>query len=150
MTNMSKISCDRDNDVCDRRLVVNYASHVPNREVTAGQSSAVSSVEVRAIIRARRRRDHIFPANLFADPAWDMLLELYAACLEQHRVTTTTLCLSAAVPPTTALRWIGTLEQQGLVTKQGDRFDARRVFIELSVTGKNMIERYFHGGQYAY
>lgn len=93
----------------------------------------------------RRRREHIFPTNLFSDPAWDMLLELYAACLEQQRVTTTNLCISAAVPATTALRWIGTLEQSGVITKHGDPLDARRVFIDLSATGKSMMERYFNG-----
>jgi hypothetical protein len=105
----------------------------------------VDSLQIRALISERRRRERIFPTNLFSDPAWDMLLELYASSLEQQRTTTTNLCLSAAAPPTTALRWIGTLEQSGLVTKHGDPLDARRVFVALSATGKSMMERYFSG-----
>ncbi len=33
---------------------------------------------VRRMLRQRRMREQYFPADLFADPAWDMLLDLYA------------------------------------------------------------------------
>jgi hypothetical protein len=87
---------------------------------------------VRAIIRARRLREQFFRADLFADPAWDMLLDLMAARLEKNRVAVSSLCIAAAVPATTALRWIKTLTDQGLFVRSADPQDGRRVYIELS------------------
>ncbi|PTD26138.1 hypothetical protein [Sphingomonas fennica] len=92
----------------------------------------VDAAYVRAIIRGRRLRDNYFPAELFADPAWDMLLDLMAARLEGSDVAVSSLCIAAAVPPTTALRWIKTLTDSGLFVRIADPHDGRRVFITLS------------------
>lgn len=64
----------------------------------------ISARFVRDIIRQRRAREQDLPANLFADPAWDILLDLTAARIEQKRVSVSSLCIAAAVPSTTALR----------------------------------------------
>lgn len=58
---------------------------------------------VRTAIRARRLREQMFSPELFADPAWDMLLDLYAARLERRRVSVSSLCIAAAVPRCGAL-----------------------------------------------
>lgn len=94
--------------------------------------AGITAADVRAIIRLRRLRDRYFRSDLFADPAWDMLLDLMAARLERMRVAVSSLCIAAAVPPTTALRWIKTLSEQGLFIRVADPEDGRRVFIELS------------------
>jgi DNA-binding MarR family transcriptional regulator len=92
--------------------------------------------QVRAILGARRRRDRLFEAGLFADPAWDMLLELYLAeLMGKRRLSVGCLCQSAAVPATTALRWIRCLEEKGLAQRAPDPVDARRIFINLSDAG---------------
>jgi hypothetical protein len=95
-------------------------------------SSAITASDVRAIIRLRRMRDRYFRSDLFADPAWDMLLDLMAARLERMRVAVSSLCIAAAVPPTTALRWIKTMSDNGMFVRVADPEDGRRVFIELS------------------
>ena len=94
--------------------------------------AAPSHAEVRALIRARRLRDRFLPASLFADPAWDMMLDLLAARLSGKRVSVSSLCIAAAVPPTTALRWIRQLTDRGIVARIDDPVDGRRVFIELT------------------
>ncbi len=94
--------------------------------------SAITSSDVRAIIRLRRMRDRYFRSDLFADPAWDMLLDLMAARLERMRVAVSSLCIAAAVPPTTALRWIKTMSDNGMFVRIADPEDGRRVFIDLS------------------
>lgn len=97
-----------------------------------GGDADLNASMVRAIIRARRLRDQYFGGELFADPAWDMLLDLMAARLDKQRVAVSSLCIAAAVPPTTALRWIKTLTYHGLFVRTADPQDGRRVFIELS------------------
>ena len=87
---------------------------------------------MRTLIRARRLREQYFEADLFADPAWDMLLDLLLARLEGRLVAVSSLCIAAAVPPTTALRWIKRLTDDGLFVRAADPRDGRRVFIDLS------------------
>lgn len=84
-------------------------------------------------IRLRRRRDRIFGTGIFAEPAWDMLLDLFLAREKGLRpVSITSLCIASAVPATTALRWIETLVQQGLLSKAADPTDGRRIFVHLT------------------
>jgi DNA-binding MarR family transcriptional regulator len=103
----------------------------------------IGSHNVRAMLRARRLREHIVAADLFADPAWDIMLDLMAARLEQTRVSVSSLCIAAAVPPTTALRWIRQLTERGLLQRQADPSDGRRIFIALSDEGAAVVQRWF-------
>ncbi|MDK2768462.1 MAG: hypothetical protein KYX69_12180 [Sphingomonas sp.] len=98
---------------------------------------------VRRTIRARRMRERYFDSRLFADPAWDMLLDLYAAHLEGREVSISSLCIAAATPPTTALRWIGSMTDAGMLVRQPDQRDRRRHMISLSDGALRAIERYF-------
>lgn len=106
-------------------------------------SAPLDAHQVRALIRARRLRDQMLPNDIFADPAWDILLDLMAAHLEGNRVSVSSLCIAAAVPPTTALRWIRQLTDTGLLLRQADNADGRRVFITLSSEGIRAVEQWF-------
>jgi DNA-binding MarR family transcriptional regulator len=103
----------------------------------------VSAEGLRAIIKARRLRASYLPADLFADPAWDMLLDLLQAEIAQHRVPVSSLCIAAAVPATTALRWIKTMTDRGLLVRRDDPHDGRRVFIEMAPMTSAALRRYF-------
>lgn len=97
---------------------------------------------VRSIIEARAVRQECFGGDLFADPAWDMLLELYALTCEGRRVSVSKLSLAAGVPATTALRWIDKLEAGCLIVRVDDPFDARRAWIMLSRAGKSAMQAF--------
>lgn len=101
-----------------------------------------TAADVRKIIRGRRLRDQFFAEGLFEDPAWDMLLDLYAAELEGAQVSVSSLCIAAAVAPTTALRWIGRMTEAGLFVREPDPFDRRRAFLGLSAEARAKMERY--------
>ena len=106
-------------------------------------SAAVTARDIETILTARRRRADFFSPELFADPAWDMLLQLYALELKQQRISVSKLSISAAVPATTALRWINKLESDGLIRRDGDPMDARRYWISLTDAGSNAMRGYF-------
>ena len=108
------------------------------------------SKTIRNILCARARRASFFSAKLFADPAWDMLLELYAAELDQVRLSVGSLCIGSGVPDTTGLRWIGVLEQEGLIERRGDPFDRRRIYIELTASGSSAMTAYFQTPPFEY
>lgn len=116
-------------------------SSFPN--ASRGNASTLTAQQVRAVLRARRLRDQILSGDLFADPAWDILLDLMAAHLENTRVSVSSLCIAAAVPPTTALRWIRQLTERGLLMRQADPEDGRRIFIALSEQGVKAVQRWF-------
>jgi len=107
----------------------------------------IDAVFVRSIIRGRRLRDQYFRGGLFADPAWDMLLDLMAARLEENRVAVSSLCIAAAVPATTALRWIKALTDRGLFVRSADPQDGRRVYIELSDDAARALTAYLRAVQ---
>ena len=87
-------------------------------------------------------RDQYFRGEIFADPAFDMLLDLYAARLEGRQVAVSSLCIAAAVPATTALRWIKQLTDRGLFARKADPQDGRRIYIGLSDAAANAMANY--------
>ena len=98
---------------------------------------------VRRIIRQRRLRDRYFKSELFADPGWDILLDLAAARAEHRRVSVTSLCTAAAVPATTGLRWIALMTKAGILVREQDGEDRRRAYITLSDSAAEAVARYF-------
>ncbi|MEE4351090.1 MAG: winged helix DNA-binding protein [Pacificimonas sp.] len=110
----------------------------PPRERSSSESAAL----IRDLIRQRRLRADFFPSDLFADPAWDILLDLAAARHEGTKVSVSSLCIAANVPTTTALRWIKALGDAGLLERQPDPGDGRRSFIALTERTAALMERY--------
>ena len=98
---------------------------------------------VRQIIANRQARSRFFDAELFGDPAWDMLLDLTAAHGEGAQVSVTSLCIAAGVPTTTALRWLTQMVESGIFVRVPDPADRRRAFIALSDTAIAAMTGYF-------
>jgi DNA-binding MarR family transcriptional regulator len=86
----------------------------------------------RRISSFRRKRDTIFDQLIFAEPEWDVLLDLFAQSGFGRRVSMSSLCIAAAVPTTTAVRCINAMVDQGVLTKSRDTTDARRVLIDMT------------------
>jgi len=111
-------------------------------------SSRITSEALLAFAREsyaiRRRRGRYLPADLFGEPTWDILLDLYVATRENRPVPTTSACIGAHVPPTTALRWLRILEARGLVEREDDGRDGRRTFVRLSARGLAAMEDWLH------
>jgi DNA-binding MarR family transcriptional regulator len=90
-----------------------------------------------AMYRERRLRAKLLPeaANVLEEPGWDILLDLYVAQLQGRRVSVTSACLAACVPVSTALRYVGLLEECGLVCRRPDERDGRRSHLVLTNRG---------------
>lgn len=98
---------------------------------------------VRDVILARRLRARFFDGKLFADPVWDMLLELFHAEISKRPVLVTALCMGSAIPPATALRWVKVMTEADLIRSYPDLRDPSRIFIELSATASAAMQNYF-------
>lgn len=90
----------------------------------------------------RRQRERTFPDGLFSDPAWDILLDLFISEGRNRRVSVGDACLASCVPPSTAMRWLTTLEDEGLIVKSSDTADRRRSFFTLSPQGLEKMHSY--------
>ncbi len=87
------------------------------------------------------RFDH-FPAELFHEPAWDMLLALFIAHEERRTMNVKTLVASAHAPVTTSQRWIDHLHKLKLIDRVIDPLDRRRMEISLSDAGLVAVTAY--------
>ena len=126
------------------RTLAELSIHEGSAEIepTALSVASVDGQLVRALLRLRRLHAQHFLPMLFADPAWDILLDLVAARIERRRVAVSSLCIAAAVPATTALRWIAQMTEQHLLVRHPDPRDGRRVFIELSEQAALAMDNY--------
>jgi len=144
-----RLSASKSTFNADTGAAFSFAEHakkVHAKKAPAKNAGAPALPEarfVRQMIAARQARAQFFDADLFADPAWDMLLDLTAAHAEGTRVSVTSLCIAAGVPATTALRWLNQMVESGIFDRVADENDRRRAFIELSENSANAMARYF-------
>lgn len=111
------------------------------RDLAAGRRREIAGADVRALVRARRLRARFLPPSL-PDPAWAILLELFAVRLEGRRATVTGAADAAGLPQTTALRWTGWLIDRGLVLRRADPEDERAVLLSLSEGAADAVRAY--------
>lgn len=93
----------------------------------------------------RRQREKWFDGDLFQDPAWDLLLDLFIAHERNRRVYLSSACVAACSPNTTAMRWLGTLETKKLVRRTCDPNDRRRIYVELTPPAYARLTGYLLG-----
>ncbi len=96
----------------------------------------------RKIYQSRRARDRQLGENgdLLGEPAWDMLLYLYAEGSDGGEVSVTSACHAAGCPLTTGLRHLARLEARGLLTREPDPFDGRRHILSMTEAGIALME----------
>lgn len=112
------------------------------REVRATAGTAEPDT-VHAIATARKLRLRYFDHDLFFDPAWAILIDLYQTRLRGQRLSVSAVCYGSGVSETTALRYIGVLEQRGYIERVSDETDKRRAFLRLTASAHDKLTRYF-------
>lgn len=78
---------------------------------------------IRSVLLVRRARSDILGHHLFSDPAWDILLELYAAKLGDRRMSLADVARAIDTPQSTTKRWATALEESGLVQSKAGLTD---------------------------
>jgi CheY-like chemotaxis protein len=113
------------------------------RKAEAANPTARKRAALKDLKAMRRLRAQYFPSDLFSDPCWEMLLDLYDAFLADAEVTVTSLGVASGVPATTALRRMDTLQGHGLIVRAEDKDDKRRTIIKLTDPGLAAVEKFF-------
>lgn len=109
------------------------------------KNKAVGSPEsqlARYFLRRRRQRERSLDVSLFGEPAWDMLLDLFAASEENVSVSVSSLCIAAGVPGSTAFRWIADMTKRGILIQQPDPSDRRRNWVTLAPTFRERMRQF--------
>ncbi len=97
----------------------------------------------RLLLHSRALLEQEVAADLFADPALNILITLYVAGGEGTDVSTSAACTAAGVPTTTALRWINALAERRMIDKRNLPSDRRFTYLELSAQTRAALDRYF-------
>lgn len=108
------------------------------------RTHSANLVRAYALQRRRQRRLAAFPQleGLPHDSAWQLLVDLFIAREEDRSVSVTSACFGAGMPTTTGLRWLRTLEDQGLVRCRVDASDLRRRLVEISEEAAAAMDLY--------
>lgn len=94
--------------------------------------------------KRRVKRSNFFNPEYFGGEAsWNILLDLAASQIEGKLISISSACIASQVPPTTALRWITILENDGMIHREGDLTDRRRSFIRLSDRAMDLMYSYY-------
>jgi DNA-binding MarR family transcriptional regulator len=113
-------------------------------ELSADEAAPASQAQlIEVLIASRQLRSRFFDEDLFFDPAWSILIDLYRADLQGANLSVSAVCIGSGVPETTALRYIRLMEQRGLLQRIADQNDRRRFFIKLSPDAFDKLSRYF-------
>jgi DNA-binding MarR family transcriptional regulator len=109
---------------------------------TANRDHARSLIKLAtALHRARRRRDAL-ARDLFGEPAYDMLLDLFVAHGEGRMISVSSAAIASGVPGTTALRHIEALATRGLIARRPDEDDGRRCHLLLTDAGLDLMTQH--------
>lgn len=93
------------------------------------------------LIGVRRRRERELGIELFADPAWDILLDLFVQQVDGNAISVSSACYASSAPATTALRHLTNLIESGLVGRRTSHADKRRQYVFLTDEGFTRMER---------
>ena len=90
---------------------------------------------------AKRRSRYMSAANLFADPAWFIMLDLFVRQHSGLQTTVSSACHASFSPVTTALRYLAMLTERNMIERAYDPVDKRRVFVKLTQEASAQIQR---------
>lgn len=112
----------------------------------ASRSASQLGGRAALLYKERRRREILFKdEDLFGEPAWDILLDLFIADVQGRPAGVSSACMGAAVPSTTALRWLSVLEHKGLIARELDPYDRRRTYVRITPAAYSKMSEYLTG-----
>lgn len=91
----------------------------------------------------RRLREKFLNKDLFGEPSWDILVDLFICSLTGRQVSVSSVATASCVPATTALRYIEDLCDRGLIERKASIEDRRVSYLTLTAETRQAIASYF-------
>lgn len=108
------------------------------------EGKARALANARATMRRRLLRQQLIGStDLFGEPAWDMLIDLFIHECEGRALSLSSLCVQASIPWSSALRLIQKLCEAGIMRRVPDPADGRRSFMHLEPATSHRLHAYF-------
>ena len=101
--------------------------------------------QIQLLLRLRRAREPSLGRNLFSDPAWDVLLQLYAFHIRGCQVSVPELSLAIGTPESITARWITALQENGLVGCRQNKDQPSQLWVALTTAGAMKMKRFLEG-----
>jgi DNA repair protein RadC len=124
------------------RLHAGFTLRSPDHK--RGLKADVACDRARRTIRRRLLRRQLMGAQeLFGEPAWEILLDVFVHECEGKPLAITSTCATAGIPMSSGLRLIQKLCEAGLLRRFPDPFDGRRCFVRLQPAALDRMRAYF-------
>ena len=120
-------------------------SHARGPVPLPGEGSAATpalAACIRDLLKKETKRRSIGGGDVFGDPAWEMLLDLMLANIQDRRVSVSSACIASGAPMSTALRLVGRLVDEGVLHKIPDATDRRRHFLVINPCFEEPLREY--------
>jgi DNA repair protein RadC len=139
----------------NHQAILRHRTRTKRRPSERLRDSAAEATEANlALINARKtfrrrllRRQLVGADELFGEPAWDILIDLFIHEGEERPVSTSSACIASGLPTSTALRLLQRLCDAGLLAREADRDDGRRTHIRLTPDLAHRLTAYFALGE---
>ncbi len=107
-----------------------------------GEEDRILHRTAECILQKRRLRNQYFDSELFGEAGFDVMLDLFVQDLAGRSTYTTSAAIASRAPLTTALRQIAMLVERGLVAREPDPVDRRRVLLRMTDDGAERMREY--------
>jgi hypothetical protein len=114
-----------------------------NAQSQTSQAQAARVATARWLYWSRGLRPFTLEGDIFGEPAWDLLLDLYIREKSGARSSVTSACIGSRAPHTTALRHIAALCRKGWITRLPDEADKRRFWLVLTSAAIEKLDQHF-------
>jgi hypothetical protein len=109
------------------------------RRPTSPAAAVHGTVErIRDAQGRRKSRDRLFGVQMFGEPPWDIMIELFIADCEGRQASIGDLCDSSLLERSTVMRWLQILEMENILTRTPNPHN-----ILLSGSARAAMCRYF-------
>ncbi|WP_447766144.1 JAB domain-containing protein [Sphingopyxis panaciterrae] len=164
---LEQIGRSLDIEIVDHIIVTSaYAHHIISRDAMDRSPSASASFTLRSpssrspedktgdvlenaetlVHRRLLRQQLIGSPELFGDPAWEMLVDLFIHECKGKDLSITSLCVAVSIPMSSALRLAQKLCDAGILRRVPDPIDGRRSIIKLEPAIAHRLRAYFEAG----
>ncbi len=141
-TKLLRIAADMESEASDQSIIAGSKAN-PKDRIWKDLNREIVLAKVVETYKARRRRKRYLAADLFGEPGWDLLLDLFAARLQNRSISVSSACIAADVPSTTGLRWLSVLEQSGLIERIENDADQRVTWVKLTDSASRTMFEFF-------
>jgi DNA repair protein RadC len=135
----------RDSD--DRSERASTFSLKSERVPSSRDIASIASSNARATVRRRLlRRQLVGAEELFGEPAWDMLLDLFIHECEGKPLSMFSMCATSGIPVSSAMRLAQKMCDAGLLDRVPDAADARRNLMKMRPETAHKLSAFFSEG----